>query len=206
MSFSLRGVRERAGVSAADIARLTGLSPRTIAAIDEERYDELPAGIYARSSVRAYARALGLNPAPVLEALQPQLPAARLDLLALAELRAPKPRAAGYVLAAGIDALVLLAIVVAILRVCSAFCALPPFELLRTAPAAMAIVCATPIPLYFWLLGATGVSTLGPWLLDVEILPAFEGPLSFEAWLHRGVLYPAREFKLAVNAAAALHA
>ena len=202
MSFCLKCVRERAGVSAADIARLTGLSPRTIAAIDEERYGELPAGIYARASVRAYAQALGLDSASVLENLQPQLPDAPLDLLELAELRAPKRRGARYVLAAAIDALVLLIIVAAILWVCSAFCARAPFQLLRTAPAAMAILCATPIALYFWLLGATGVSTLGPWLLEIEILPAFEGPLSFDAWLQRGLLYPAREVKLAVGAAA----
>jgi transcriptional regulator with XRE-family HTH domain len=204
VSWPLKHVRERAGLSRADISRVTGLSPRTIVLIDEERYEELPAGIYARSSVRAYAQALGLDPAPVIEALQPRLRDAPLDLFAIAELRASRQRAARarYVLAAAIDAALLLSIASAIVCVCSAVCALPPYRLLRTAPAAMAILCSTPITLYFWLLGATGVSTLGPWLLDLEILPAFTGPLSLDAWFQRGLLYPVREVKLAVNGAA----
>jgi hypothetical protein len=61
----------------------------------------------------------------------------------------------------------------------------------------MAILCAAPIVLYFWLLGATDVRTAGPWLLDLEILPRFNGPLSFEEWWRRGFLYLARELKLA---------
>jgi transcriptional regulator with XRE-family HTH domain len=204
VSWPLQRVRERAGLSRADISRVTGLSPRTIALIDEERYEELPAGIYARSSVRAYAQALGLDPAPVIEALQPRLRETPLDLSAIAELRAPRQRAsrARYVLAAAIDAALLLSIASAIVCVCSAVCAWPPYTLLRTAPAAMAILCSTPITLYFWLLGATGVSTLGPWLLDLEILPASTGPLSLDTWFQRGLLYPVREVKLAVNGAA----
>ncbi|MGE5242979.1 MAG: helix-turn-helix domain-containing protein [Betaproteobacteria bacterium] len=207
-TLSLKRAREQAGLSAAEVARITSLSPRTISAIDEERYEELPAGIYARSSVRAYARALGRDPAEVLEALQSKLPEAPLDLLALAELRAPKRPAAyfRYALAAVVDAALLLSLLVTIVSVCSAFCALPPFRLLHNAPVAMAILCATPIALYFWLLGATGVPTVGPWLLDVEILPASEGPLSLDALFRRGLLYAGREIELAVRLRASVDA
>jgi transcriptional regulator with XRE-family HTH domain len=203
MSSPFKCARDRAGLTAADVARMTSLSPRTIAAIEEERYDELPAGIYARSFVRAYAETVGLDPDTILETLQLRLPEAPLDLLELAELtirERPATRGA-YAIAALIDTGVLLAIVLAILFVCSAFCGLTLFGLLRSAPGAMAILSVMPIALYFWLLGATGVSTVGPWLVGIEILPSSDRPLSFETWLRRGFLYAAREAKLAFTPA-----
>ena len=72
-----------------------------------------------------------------------------------------------------------------------------PSTLVSTAPGSMAILCSTPIVCYFWLLGATDVRTAGPWLLDLEILPRFAGPLSFEEWWRRGFLYVAQELRLA---------
>jgi hypothetical protein len=203
MASHLKGIRERAGLSAGDIARLTNLPRHTVCAIDEERYDALPAGIYARASVRAYARALGLDTKLALEAVRHQLPDAPLDFLALAELRTPKRCAGyrGYALAAVIDATVLLSLLALIVGVCSAFCALTPFGLLSSHPVPLAVLCTTPVALYFWLLGAAGVPTVGPWLLDLEILPACAGPLTLDAWLQRGLLYVGRECKLAFNGA-----
>jgi hypothetical protein len=200
MASHLKCIREQAGLSAGDIARLTNLPRHTICAIDEERYDQLPAGIYARASVRAYARALGLDTSKALEAVQPQLPDAPLDLLALAELRAPKRCTTRglYTLAAVIDAAVLLGLLALIVCVCSAFCAVPPLGLLSRHPTPLAILCAAPVAFYFWLLGAAGVPTAGPWLLGVEILPA-AGPLTLDAWLQRGLLYASREIRLAVR-------
>ncbi len=202
-SSMLRRAREEAAISAADVERLTRLSPRVISAIDEERYGSLPAGIYARTAVRAYAQAVGLDPAEVLAALQPLLPETPLDLAALAELRAQprRHRSSRYILAATADAALLLLIVVTILRVCAAACHLTSSDLLRNAPASMAILCAMPIALYFWLLGATDVRTAGPWLLDLKILPPMKGPLSLHAWLRRGFLYMTRELALALGAA-----
>jgi hypothetical protein len=201
-SSMLRRAREQAAISAADLERLTRLSPRIISAIDEERYESLPAGIYARTAVRAYAQAVGLDPAEVLEALQPLLPETPLDLAALAELRAQPRRheLSRYILAATADAALLLLIAVTILRVCGAACHLTPLELLKDAPASMGILCGTPVVLYFWLLGATDVRTAGPWLLDLEILPRVTGPLSLQVWLRRGFLYVARELAFAFGA------
>jgi cytoskeleton protein RodZ len=58
---NLKRAREEAGLSVADVTRRTRLSPRIVAAIEAERYDLLPAGIYARTSVRAYALAVGVD-------------------------------------------------------------------------------------------------------------------------------------------------
>jgi hypothetical protein len=201
-SSTLKHARERTALTAADVARLTRLSPRIIAAIDEERYDLIPAGLYARAAVSAYAQAVGLNPAEVVAALQPLLPQTPLDLAALAQLRAlqRRPTASRYILAATADAALLLAIAATTVGVCAEACGLAPLALLRSAPASMIILCATPVVLYFWLLGATDVRTVGPWLLDVEILPRAEGPLSLHVWLRRGLLYVTRELAFAFGA------
>ncbi len=180
---------------------MTGLSPRILAAIDEQRYAELPSGIYARASVQAYARAVGVDPTAVLAGLQEQLPQAPLDLLALAELRAPqeRDRSHRYLLAAVLDATVLAGLLGAILCVCSPVCGLSPLGLLRSAPLAVAVLWATPAALYFSLLGATDVRTVGPWLLDITILPRSDTPLSLDVWCRRALQYASREVALAVS-------
>ena len=170
MSSPLKEARELAGVSVEEIGRATRLSPRVLAAIDDEQFQKLPAGIYARMAVRAYAEALGLDSTAVLAALQPRLPNAPLDLAVVADLRTP-PRARRdlrYPAAALVDAAVLAAIVSTIVAVCAVVCGLPPGALVADAPAPMLLLCGTPIALYFWLLGATDVGTLGVRLLEVE--------------------------------------
>jgi helix-turn-helix protein len=177
---------------------MTRLSSRVIAALEEGRFDALPAGIYARTAVQAYARAVGLDPATVLAELDPLLPGAPVDLLVVAELRMSRARqkTRRYGLAGIIDAAVLLAIAGAILVICAAACEVSPFQLLVAAPAPMLLLCSTPVVLYFWLLGATGVRTAGPWLLDLEILPPVHGPLSLNELWHRGAAYVRRELEL----------
>jgi transcriptional regulator with XRE-family HTH domain len=194
---ALKKARQARGLTSSDVARETRLSPRTIAAIEEGRFDDLPAGLYARTSVRAYAGAVGLDPAEVLAEVQPLLPDAPLDLLALAEAR--KSRTSNgrrYVLAGAIDAGLLLVLNGAIVLVCAAACGTEPFHLLGAAPGSMSVLCGTTAGLYFWLLGATGVGTAGPRMLDVEILPRLHGPIALNLLLRRGAAYVAREVEL----------
>ena len=89
---SLKRVREDAGLTAGDVASRTRLSPRIVAAIEAERYDLLPAGLYARTAVRAYAQAIGSEPDAVVAELRSRLPETRLDLAEVAELRGPTRR------------------------------------------------------------------------------------------------------------------
>jgi transcriptional regulator with XRE-family HTH domain len=197
----LKRAREQAGLTAADIAGRTRMSPRIVEAIEAERYELLPAGLYARTAVRTYAQAVGIDPDAALTALRSSLPETTLDLAELAELRAPtrRLRHRHYAAAATVDAAILLSIDALIVCVCAAACGLLPSVLLAAAPGSMAILCATPIVFYFWLLGATDVRTAGPWLLELQILPRFDGPLSFEAWWRRGFLYVGRELELAAG-------
>jgi len=202
MGSPLKRAREAAGLTIADVERATRLSPRILAAIDDERYDRLAAGLYARTAVRAYARAVGLDPTAVLADLQRHLPDAPLDLAAVADLRTPPHRGHSlrYLAAALVDASVLLAIVSTIVAFFGRVCGLAPRVLVEAAPLPILLLCATPAALYFWLLGATGVGTLGAWLLDVEILPTLDGPMSLDSWLRRGIQYAIREAALAVDA------
>ena len=64
----LRRCRVRRGLELEQIAAITKVNPRYLACIEEDRFDELPAPVYVRGFVHAYARCLGLDPAPVAAA------------------------------------------------------------------------------------------------------------------------------------------
>jgi flagellar biosynthesis protein FlhG len=61
----LRRARLRRGIEIEQIASITKVSPAYLRFIEEERFDELPASVYVRGFVSAYARCLGLDAAPV---------------------------------------------------------------------------------------------------------------------------------------------
>jgi len=69
--------RLRRGLSLTDIGDRTRLSPHVLRLLDEGRFAELPAGLYARGYVRAYASAVDLDPDQTLDELSPQLPIAQ---------------------------------------------------------------------------------------------------------------------------------
>ena len=56
----LRGERELRQVSLAEIANATKVPLRTLEALEAGRWDDLPATIFVRGFVRAYARQLGI--------------------------------------------------------------------------------------------------------------------------------------------------
>lgn len=87
----LRAAREQSGVSLRQIADATKLSVRALDALEGERIAALPAGIYRRSIVRAYAREVGLHPEVILREFLSQHPD---DLPAPPPL--PSPQAALY--------------------------------------------------------------------------------------------------------------
>lgn len=57
----LRLAREARGLTVADVAATTRISTRALIAIEQERFDDLPGGIFRRTFVQAYAEALGLD-------------------------------------------------------------------------------------------------------------------------------------------------
>jgi cytoskeleton protein RodZ len=53
--------RERRGITLEDVAVSTKIGTRMLQALENNRYDQLPGGIFNRGFVRAYARHLGLD-------------------------------------------------------------------------------------------------------------------------------------------------
>ena len=64
----LRTARERRGLTIADVAARTKISPRMLRAMEDEDIAALPPPIFVRGFVRAYARELGLEPEPLVAA------------------------------------------------------------------------------------------------------------------------------------------
>ncbi|HVP08664.1 MAG TPA: helix-turn-helix domain-containing protein [Burkholderiales bacterium] len=63
----LSRARAALGFSVADVAQQLKFAPRQIEALEQGRYEELPAGTFARGMVRAYARLLRLDPEPLVQ-------------------------------------------------------------------------------------------------------------------------------------------
>jgi hypothetical protein len=57
----LRRQRELRGISLDAISATTKISPRMLRAIEDERFDQLPGGVFNKGFVRAYARQVGLD-------------------------------------------------------------------------------------------------------------------------------------------------
>src|SRR6476659_3183038 len=63
----LRQAREERGLSRLDLSARTKISPAILAAIEEGAFDQLPADIYLRGFVRAYAAEVGLPPGEAVQ-------------------------------------------------------------------------------------------------------------------------------------------
>jgi transcriptional regulator with XRE-family HTH domain len=69
---TLRRLRERKGLSIHELATTTRISARWIAALEQEKFDQLPAAVFATGYVRNLARALGIDPAELLSLYRSQ--------------------------------------------------------------------------------------------------------------------------------------
>src|SRR5713226_5090425 len=58
---TLREARERQAFELADVERATKIRLRYLAALEEERFERLPGGAYAKGFLRSYAEFLGLE-------------------------------------------------------------------------------------------------------------------------------------------------
>jgi cytoskeleton protein RodZ len=70
----LARAREAQGLSLAAVAQQLKFGARQIEALEQERFDALPGGTFARGMVRSYARLLRIDPEPLIERI-----AGRLD-------------------------------------------------------------------------------------------------------------------------------
>jgi cytoskeleton protein RodZ len=67
---ALRAAREAQGRSVEDVAATTRMRPALLTALERGELERLGSAFYARSFVREVAEAVGLDPAPLLEALR----------------------------------------------------------------------------------------------------------------------------------------
>lgn len=67
---TLRGERERQGLSVAEVAATLKLTPRQIEAIEAGRFEDLPGFAFAKGFVRNYARLLHLDPQALLASME----------------------------------------------------------------------------------------------------------------------------------------
>ena len=149
---TLRRERLRRDLSLEQISRETKISARLLDAIENEQFDLLPGGVFAKSFVRQYARTLGLDDEELSAEVQ-KLIHAQSDLSSYAsvppepEFKVPKiPQWEGSGIHSTSSALPSLAMVVAVMLVCSGIYALwqrsrrpapapPPVHATQTTPA-----------------------------------------------------------------------
>ena len=80
---ALAQARQAQGLALADVALQLKFAARQLEALEQERFDRLPGGTFARGMVRSYARLLKLDPEPLLKRI-----AGRFDLPDSSELAA----------------------------------------------------------------------------------------------------------------------
>ncbi|WP_346795698.1 DUF4115 domain-containing protein [Halomonas sp. Bachu 37] len=68
----VRRQREQQGISLVDASRALNLRPAVVDGLENDNYDEIPVPAYRRGYLRAYAKFLGLDERPVLEAYTAQ--------------------------------------------------------------------------------------------------------------------------------------
>jgi len=62
----LKRERELRGISLAEIAKTTKISVRLLEAIEKDRFDILPEGVFRKSFIKSYAKYLGMNEEQIL--------------------------------------------------------------------------------------------------------------------------------------------
>jgi len=77
---TLRRERLKRRLDLDGVSRELKISPRLLEAIEDERFDRLPGGVFAKSFVRQYARMLGLDEEEIVGELQRMLEPFRPDL------------------------------------------------------------------------------------------------------------------------------
>jgi hypothetical protein len=104
---SLREARERRGLELSDVERDIRVRAKQLRALEAERFDELPARVYARAFLREYADYLGLDADQFLAEFDERFPAVEEEPFAPVGL--PRPWRVPRHLAAALVALVAVA-------------------------------------------------------------------------------------------------
>jgi transcriptional regulator with XRE-family HTH domain len=185
----LRSARTARGLTRQAVAERTKLSPRLIAAIEDGRFDQLPAGFYARAYIRMYAHAVGLGDPSLIRPIVDAIPRVEVELENIVKCReTPVHRRGRNRPAVVVDAAVVAVLSAGGVLVCAALTGAGEWDLPEVSIAFLALAVPTLI-LYFGLLGATGVGTAGACLFRVEFVPGVNGPVDGTLLLRRTCEY-----------------
>jgi len=175
----LRLARLARGLTIESMAKRSGVRAEWLHAIDSGRFSELPAGIYARSAMRAYAAALNLNVNEILRLSAPLLPSVEDPLDAMRRLNgiATAPPAAHpvekqsvtapdwrVIAASAIDAGAM-ALGLLVLVTCTIGMGLPMSVLDRTAAGPLFAVMFLVAVLYYVVFGGIVGQTVGEYVI-----------------------------------------
>jgi hypothetical protein len=176
----LHRARIRRGLSLSQLTARTLLSPRIVQKIDDGRFAELPGGLYARSYIRTFATAVGLDPEETVLELAEHLPPAQDPFPAMREIaRAGDPawltaiedarmnadrwlearRAALHGMRDQVrtvltDAAALVVLLAFMIQLTAWACELPRTEAIEQAGLAVAVVWGLLVAAYFLILGS----------------------------------------------------
>ncbi len=108
----LAAARQARGMTVTEVALRLKFSPRQIEALEADRYDALSGPAMVRGMIRAYAKLIGADPGPFLEALQERLRTGPVTMQPRA-MAVPMPRAAprGSLVYVVLSAFVVIAVV-----------------------------------------------------------------------------------------------
>jgi hypothetical protein len=178
----LHHARLSAGLELRDIERRTRISPSILRWIDDAQFHRLPAGIYARSYIRAFAEAVGLDPSEIVASLEHALPpAAELTPPHTAPERSSRLapewlRVAAAVVDAGILSLMYGLVVAATAAACGRSVA----DVIGPALPPMAVVLLALTAIYFVIFAGIGGRTPGGRFLGLPPLDV-SGPVHLQA-------------------------
>lgn len=175
----LRRERQRRGIAIATLARDCGVRERNLLLIEQDKFEELPTGLYGRHAVRVYAKTLGIPEDEALAEVSERLRTPEDAMVGFARVRgiptSARPRQVQlHVLpvaqdgapwrpfaAAAIDGGLLLAIDMILVGLTALVARVPATDVLRVGMAPMVVVAAVIAGLYFVLLGGIGRATIG---------------------------------------------
>jgi transcriptional regulator with XRE-family HTH domain len=148
----LRRARLAAGLELRDIEQRTRISPSILRWIDEGQFHRLPAGIYARSYIRAVAHAVGLDPNEIVSSIEHELPAVAEAVRPSEIVPEPTRRFSPEwlrVAAAAVDATALSIVYGIVLGITGGVCGRSVAEVIAPGLPAMVVVLAVLTALYF---------------------------------------------------------
>lgn len=89
---SLRDARTRQNLDFPELEERTKIRPKYLRALEDERFDILPAPTYVRGFLRSYAEALGLDGQPFVDEYNSRFATGEDDVVVVRARRVPPPR------------------------------------------------------------------------------------------------------------------